>query len=51
MFIDFRESKGERDRQTDIDVREKHQSVASHIPQLEPRYMPFLGVKPTTFLV
>ena len=48
-------TKRERDKQTDIHLREKHLLVASHMhpdwgwnPQ--PRYLPRLGMKPANFL-
>ena len=54
MLTDFiyGENKG---GERDIDVREKHQLVASHtFPvqelNLQPRYVPWLGIKPATFL-
>ena len=45
MFIDFRERRRERERKTDVDVREKHLSVASHTCpdqglNLKPRHVP-----------
>ena len=48
MFIDLREGV--------IDVREKHWSVASHMPpnwgsDLKPRYIPWPEIEPTTLLV
>ena len=50
----FYSREGERER--NIDVREKHQLVASHThpnwgPNLQARYVPSLGIEPTTFLV
>ena len=53
-FIDFRERGREREIHTDIDLREKDRSVSSYMhldlglnPQ--PRYVPWLGIEPTTF--
>ena len=44
MFTDLREGEGERERERNIDMREKHRSVASHMhPDTgwnpEPEYM------------
>ena len=54
MFIDFREEGGERVRERDIDVREKHQMVASCMcpdqgSNPQPRYVSRPGLEPTTF--
>ena len=49
-----REKEGrEKEKERNIDVREKHQSVASHIhsnrgPNLQPRRVPWLGTEPAT---
>ena len=47
MLIDFREKgrEGERERERNIDVRERHRRVASHVclhwgPNLQPRHVP-----------
>ena len=57
MFIDFREKKGgerERDRERNINVRNIDWLVAPHTyPNMglhpQPRYVPWVGTKPTTF--
>ena len=54
MFIDFREEGGERVRERDIDVREKHQMVASCMcpdqgSNPQPRYVLQLGIELATF--
>ena len=44
-----REREGEREREN-INVREKHLLVASdRVPNPQSRYVPRLGIKPTTF--
>ena len=53
LFIAFREREREEGRERNIDVREKHQLVASHIYNdqglnLQPRYVPQLGTEPAT---
>ena len=54
LFIDFRERKGGKkggERDTHMDVREKHRLVASHtlLTGIEPWYVPWVETKPTTF--
>ena len=55
MLMDFREGKGrERERKKNIDVREKHLSVASHIhpnlgPNWQPRHVPWPENDPAAF--
>ena len=48
MFVDLRENVKERER--NIDVREKYQLVASHVylnqgSNLQHRYVPWMGIK------
>ena len=54
LLILEREEGGERERERNINVREKHRSVASHVhpnqgstPQ--PRFVPWLEIEPSTF--
>ena len=52
-MVDFREGKGGREWESNIDA-EKHRSVASPIspdwgPNLQPRHIPWPGIKPVTF--
>ena len=54
MFNDFREREEGRERQKNINVRKKHQSFTSSMHRdwgsnLPPRYVPWLGIKPTTY--
>ena len=54
MFIDFRKRGSEREKGRNIDVREKHQLVASHtLPDWglnpQPRHVPQLGIEPVNF--
>ena len=59
MFTDFRERGRvgrDRDSEGNIDVREKHQSVVSHMrpdqeSNLQPRYMPTPGLYTPPFVV
>ena len=54
-FIDFRERGREEEREREnIDVREKHRSVASHTrpdwgSNPQPRHVPWSGIEPVTF--
>ena len=50
----YRERKGETERERNIDVREKHQLVASRTCtnqglNLQPKYVPWLGTEPQPF--
>ena len=54
MFIDFKERGREREKEGNIDVKEKHQFVASHRclnqgSNQQPRHVPLPRIEPTTF--
>ena len=53
FFFIFREGEGRRKRERNIYVQEIHGLVASHAPNwgpgLQPRHVPWLGIKPVTF--
>ena len=54
LFLDTREER-EKEGERNIDVREKHRSIASRMcpaqgPNLKSRHVPWTGIEPAAFL-